>query len=276
MEQITRRKFLKLGLAGSVLLVSYPFMVERYLIQLNHYRVYLKNLPAGFQGFRIAHLTDIHYGSLTPLWLVEHVVAMANRQAANIIVCTGDYVHERDSIQQIDEVWPVLSKLTAPQGVFSVLGNHDHWASTSQSLKWLEHSNQNLRHRAVRIDQGNDHIWLGGCGDLWEDELGVDLAFSSAPPQDFKIMLAHNPDTTDRSFNTRLDLILSGHTHGGQVAIPFVGAPIVPVQNKNYTSGFFQTNNGTLFISRGIGWTILPVRFNCPPEIAVLELVNTA
>ncbi|NQU39869.1 MAG: hypothetical protein HQ523_07955 [Lentisphaerae bacterium] len=94
------------------------------------------------------------------------------------------------------------------------------------------------------------------------------------PESDCRIVLAHNPDTADTSFSSRVDLMLSGHTHGGQVRIPFIGPPVLPVRNKNYSSGLKSSLRGaTVFISRGIGWAILPVRFNCFPEIAVLELI---
>lgn len=270
-----RRDFLKLGISGSILLASYPTFIERYSFQVNHYRAAFPNLPAAFAGKRILQLTDLHYGKLMPLWLIEYIVALANHQQADIIVCTGDYVHHNQTREQLDQVWPVLSRLSAPLGVYSVLGNHDHWADTEVALEWLERSGQNIRHRSQRIEVAGEAIWLGGAGDLWEDVLGVDDAFAANQPEDFKILLAHNPDTADRTFSTRLDLILSGHTHGGQVRLPLLGTPVLPVENKHYNNGFFETKNGRLFISKGLGWTNYPVRFNCPPEIAVIELSRT-
>jgi hypothetical protein len=115
---------------------------------------------------------------------------------------------------------------------------------------------------------------IGGTGDLWEDELNIDAVFFNLDPDDCKILLSHNPDAVDTAYQTPLSLVLSGHTHGGQVVIPGWGAPIVPVKNKNYVSGLIQTLKTQLFISKGIGWAMYPVRFNCYPEIAVLHLVN--
>ena len=89
-------------------------------------------------------------------------------------------------------------------------------------------------------------------------------------------MLSHNPDSVDTGFKTPVSLVLSGHTHGGQIVLPFFGAPVLPVQNKKYSSGLIVTKKTKLFISRGLGWTIYPVRFNCYPEIALLQLVNPA
>ncbi len=117
-------------------------------------------------------------------------------------------------------------------------------------------------------------MWIAGAGDLWEDHKDLDEILRPIPEGDCRIVLAHNPDTADTSFNSRVDLFLSGHTHGGQVRIPFAGPPILPVRNKAYSSGLINSPRGTpVFISRGIGWAIFPIRINCFPEIAVLELV---
>jgi hypothetical protein len=274
--KITRRQFLKrassLGFMG--LLPSYPVFVERYIVLTNIYRVSVPNLPKAFSGFRIVQLSDLHYGFLVPLGLIRHVIARANRLGPDLIVCTGDYVHERNSAAQIDQVWPVLSQLTAPYGVYSVLGNHDHWADTARSDYWLKRTQQDLRHKVVRIERKGQNLWLAGAGDMWEDHRKLDVMLSKIPDSGCRIVLAHNPDSADTAFSKRIDLMISGHTHGGQVEIPFVGTPVLPVQNKNYSSGLKRSPRGSkVFISKGIGWAIYPVRFNCFPEIAVLELV---
>jgi predicted MPP superfamily phosphohydrolase len=276
MNEITRRNFLKrtflFGTLG--LLTGYPVFVERYIILTNFYRIAVPNLPREFSGFRIVQLSDLHYGFLVPLGLIQYVITRANLLKPDIIVCTGDFVHERNSVKQIDRIWPVLTQLNAPSGVYSVLGNHDHWADTERSDYWLKKTRQDLRHKIVEIERGGERIWLAGAGDLWEDHRNLDGLFSEVPDADCRILLAHNPDTVDTTYSTRIDLTISGHTHGGQVVIPFFGPPVLPVRNKNYSSGLKHSIRGSkVFISKGIGWTIYPVRFNCMPEIAVLELV---
>ena len=144
----------------------------------------------------------------------------------------------------------------------------------NRSLYWLERTGQNIRHDCKPIYDGSDRILIGGAGDYWEDELKIDKAFSCFDQNECRVLLAHNPDSVDTAFNTSLSLVLSGHTHGGQVVIPFLGPPVLPVKNKDYSSGLISTSRTQLFISRGLGWAIYPVRFNCYPEIAVLELVN--
>lgn len=275
-KRMDRRNFIKLGLFGGVsaLVASYPFFIERYLFQVNTYHVPVKKLPGVFHGFTIVQLTDLHYGFLMPLSVIKKVLHTVSSLKKDMIVCTGDYSHGKNNTKQLDIIWSELHKLRARHGVYSILGNHDHWADFERSLYWINRSGQNVRHKAVQIKRGGERIWLGGAGDLWEDDVGIDKAFQNVPSEECKILLAHNPDTADTTFNTRIDLIISGHTHGGQVKFPVLGTPILPVNNKKYASGFIRTKNTHLYISRGIGWAIIPVRFNCFPEISVLRLVS--
>lgn len=273
---MNRRRFLKMACYGgaAALLGSYPVLIERNLVQINHYRIPVPRLPRAFNGFRAIHLTDLHLGFLVSAAFVEKVIHTANSLEPDMILCTGDYVHARNSTNEIDAVWPMISRLSATHGVYSVLGNHDHWADTERSLQWLQRSGQSVRHTCKPIYRGKERIIIGGTGDLWEDELKLDACFSASDQGDCRILLTHNPDAVDTAFETPLSLIVSGHTHGGQVSIPFYGPPVLPVKNKRYTSGLIETEKGNLFISKGIGWSIYPVRFNCRPEIAVLELMT--
>jgi predicted MPP superfamily phosphohydrolase len=273
--KITRRQFLKRACSlGSIgLLGSYPIFVERYMVLTNTYRISVPNLSKAFAGFRIVQLTDLHYGFLVSLELIRHVVKRANKLKPDIIVCTGDYVHEKNSTTQIDQLWPILSELNAPLGVYSVLGNHDHWADTARSDYWLKKTGQDIRHKVIPIQREGQNLWIAGAGDLYEDHKDLDYILGQIPDTECRIVLAHNPDSADTIFSKRIDLMISGHTHGGQVSIPFVGPPVLPVKNKTYSSGLkISPRGGKVFISKGIGWTIIPVRFNCLPEIAVLEL----
>jgi predicted MPP superfamily phosphohydrolase len=140
----------------------------------------------------------------------------------------------------------------------------------------LERIGHNLRHHRTLIEQGKKRLVLGGAGDLWEDQLKIDQVFANSEENECRILLSHNPDSVDTPFKTPLSLVVSGHTHGGQVVLPFLGPPVLPVQNKKYSSGLIITEKTKLFISRGIGWAIYPVRLNCYPEIAVLKLLNPA
>lgn len=274
---MNRRTFLKLSAGASVaaFLASYPVFIERNIVTINRYRVYLDDLPRSFNGFTIAHLTDLHLGTLVSESFIKGVVDRTNSLKPDMIACTGDYVHKRNTIEEIEKVWPILAQLKAKHGVYSVLGNHDHWADTDRSLYWLKRSGQDVRHKSVLIEKEGDRLIVGGAGDLWEDELNIDAAFINSKSNDCRILLSHNPDSIDQNFTTKISLTLCGHTHGGQVRLPFLGAPVLPVKNKLYSSGLISTDKTQLFISRGIGWAIYPIRFNCYPEIAILELQRT-
>lgn len=277
-KTINRRRFLRLaGLGGVACAAGYPFLVERRLVFTNTCRVPLPNLPAAFAGLRIAHLTDLHYGGRMPLRRIKRIVERTNELGCDVIVATGDYVNGSESVRKIDEVWSALAKLRAPLGVHAVLGNHDHWADGGRSRQQLAETGQNLHNTTAALVRGKRRIHLVGAGDLWTDPTDLDPLLDALPESDCRIVLAHNPDSADADFRGRVDLFVCGHTHGGQVRIPFVGAPVLPVGNREYSSGLKASPRGTpVFISRGIGWAILPVRLNCPPEIAVLELTPAA
>jgi uncharacterized protein len=272
---MNRRTFLKNSCRISAgLVAAYSVFGERYIILTNSYRITVPNLPKPFSGFRIVQLSDLHYGFLVPMAVIRSVIERANALKPDLIVCTEDYVHQRNSCAQIDEVWPVVSQLTAPLGVYSVLGNHDHWADTARSDYWLKRSGQDLRHKSVIIERDGARFCLVGGGDLWEDHVSLKKLLREVPEAACRIVLAHNPDTADTEPYSRFDLMLSGHTHGGQVDIPYFGPPILPVENKTYSSGLKRSLRGDkVFISKGIGWAICPVRVNCFPEIVVLELL---
>lgn len=271
----SRRSFLRtacIGGAATIAAGSYPLLIERSLVQVNRYRIRVPHLPSELAGFTIAHLTDLHYGPLVSQTFLEGVVASTNALGCDLIVCTGDYVHERTETT-VNEVWPLLRRLRARFGVLSVLGNHDHWTSTALSVERLEASGQSVRHGRRAVVRGGRRLWFAGAGDLWEDHRDLDDTLEDIPDDECRIVLAHNPDTADTGYSRRVDLMIAGHTHGGQVRVPFVGAPVLPVRNKRYSSGLLTASKGhPLFISRGIGWAILPVRCNCFPEIAVLQL----
>lgn len=272
---MNRRRFLKLAATSVVagIVGSYPVFIERNLVQVNRYRIPVPNLPRQFNGFTIVQLTDLHFGTLVSLPFLGQVIGKANKLGKDVIVCTGDYVHKRNTAEEVNGIWPLLARLRAPHGVYSVLGNHDHWADADRSAYWLDRSGQNIRDGVHCFAREGKRVWLAGGGDLWEDHRNFDHILRNVPDGDCRIVLAHNPDSADSSFSQRIDLMICGHTHGGQVKIPFIGTPVLPVKNKNYSSGLKTSTKGqSVFISKGIGWAIYPVRFNCYPEIAVLEL----
>lgn len=267
----SRRVWL-LGMGASALTASYSVFIERYQVQVNHYDVFVPNLPPAFVGYQIAHLTDTHLGWMTSAAFLEEVVALVNDTGADLIAGTGDFVHHLR--KEVLGVWPLLGRLRARDGVCCVLGNHDHWADERESLARLEASGFSVRHRALPIERNGQRLLVFGAGDHLEDTFGLNGLLQTARPADCRIVLAHNPDTADQPRQGRVDLMLSGHTHGGQIRIPGYGPPVLPLDNKAYDQGLKTVGEMSLFISRGIGCVAVPVRFACAPEVAVLRLVD--
>ena len=271
MKKISRRTFLKLAAAGG-LLASYPTLIERHLVEINHYQIPLPRLPRAFENFTIVQLTDIHYRHYLSLRFIRHLIQKAVDIRGDIIVCTGDYGHKEDAA---DIIFSELSRLDARLGVYSILGNHDNWEYPEAALKWLDKTGQNLRYKQKYFERDGERLWIVGAGDLWTEHKSIDKLLVKIPEKDFRIVLAHNPDSADTSFRKKVDLFVCGHTHGGQVVVPFYGPPVLPVYNKSYSVGLKRSLRGEpVFISKGIGSSIIPVRFNCIPEIAVLKLVR--
>ena len=254
----------------------YGIFVERYLVRFPRYRIPVPNLPTAFVGMIVIHISDVHLSTLVPRWFIAGLLRRVAALQKDLIVTTGDNVLGRNVPERVDEVWSLLRELRAPLGVFSVLGNCDHRASAERSLQRLAESGQDVRGRAIAVEKNGQRVWIAGAGDLLEDHLPLDEVLANVPDGECRIVLAHNPDTADTAFDSRIDLMLAGHTHGGQVELPLIGIPMLPVKNKNYSYGLKAAPKGfPVFISKGIGWGIFPGRLNCFPEIPILELVRT-
>lgn len=275
LRKISRRQFLRAAVLATVGLGVYPWLAEHRFLRVNRYRVPVPRLPEAFRGFTIAQVTDPHLGPMVSADFLAGVIAQANGLGADLIAVTGDYVHGRGTPELVDEVWDLMTPLRAPAGVYAILGNHDY-GRKAQAKQLLAKSGWDLHDKAIPIRREGQTLWLAGTGDFRREPLPLDPLLERIPPNDCRIVLAHNPDSADTDHRQPVDLFVSGHTHGGQVRFPFIGTPdfALPVRNKTYTSGLKRSRQGeTVFICRGIGWSILPVRFLCLPELAVLELV---
>lgn len=232
-----------------------------------------KNIPKSFDGFRIAVISDLHYGFLNPEIWIQYLIHKTNNKNPDVILGVGDYVKKRNLNSELKIVWSMLKNLKAKEKVFFVNGNHDHWANHELALELLEKSGFSIRKKMEVIKKGSEEIAFIGLGDFWEDHFPID-ELKLTNKEIFTIALAHNPDTVNTFHTTKIDLFITGHTHGGQVRIPFLDySPVLPVKNKEFDKGLKVSNLGEMvFISTGIGWSILPVRFNCPAEIPILVL----
>lgn len=234
--------------------------------------IHIRRLGRAYDGLRIVQLTDIHHSLYTPLEDVERAVRMTNHLEPDLIALTGDYVTFSPTY-----IWPVaqvLGRLQARLGVFAVLGNHDFQADADEMTRALEaHHIRVLRNSHFGLHAGHHKLWLVGVDDLWWSADDLDAAMRHVPPSDPKILLCHNPLGIHMAAEHQIDLVLSGHTHGGQVRLPVVGALYTKSKlGKRFISGWNRLDGTQIYVSRGIGKVLLPVRVGCPPEIACLNL----
>lgn len=277
-----RRKFLKgtglatLGLAAAS--TVYPFLEAKWCRVMRQI-IPLPNLPASFRGTTIALLADIHHGPFVPLAYIRHVVALTNSLQADIVVLVGDYVHRHDHYiaPGIEE----LGKLQGALGRFAVRGNHDnqnyHGAHNFRPLSRAALADAklpDLNNSGVWIERGSARLRICGVGDLWTDRQDLRTALGDATERDAVVLLSHNPDFVETIRDCRVGLVLSGHTHGGQIVLPGYGAPVVPSRyGQKYLYGLVQGPSCPVFVTRGVGTVTPPVRFNCRPEVVLITLV---
>lgn len=272
---ISRRNFLKRGMLFGVVggLSIEGFVFEPRQVEVTNTSVYITDLPDGFDGFRICQLTDIHHGPYISRKFIEKAVEKANSLKPDLFALTGDYVSS--SPKYIQPVINTLSKLKAPYGTFAVLGNHDHWENAGLCYEVFgKNGIPVLTNTNKVITKKGSSICIAGVGDYMEDVQEPDKAFKGIPDNMPRILLSHHPDySEDLPKDTRVDLVLSGHTHGGQVQIPFLFAPIIPSRyGQKYVNGLVKNENTQVYVSRGVGMVGIPVRFSCPPEITIITL----
>lgn len=276
---LTRRKFLKLlggTIAGSSALIvggyEYGKEVEAHQLVVERVQIPLKDIQNSLVGFRIVQLSDIHLYPYIQLDFVHKAVTLANSLKPDLIVLTGDYVLQ--TAEAIFELAPVLATLNAKYGVFAILGNHDLWTDVKVVRAGLEEARLPLlRNEGISLNVAGATIFLAGVDDGWGGSPDLVTALDKAPAQAPVILLAHEPDLADGfSLDHRVSLQLSGHSHGGQIRLPGIGAPILPYLGQKYDQGLYKVNDTWLYTTRGIG-LITPFRLNCPPEITELTLI---
>ncbi|HEV2423552.1 MAG TPA: metallophosphoesterase [Terriglobia bacterium] len=231
----------------------------------------LRRLPAALDGLRIVHLTDIHHSIFTPLEEVERAVYLANRLEPDLVALTGDYV--TFSPAYIQPVARALGRLKARHGIFAVLGNHDFQVDADEITRALRSQRiRVLRNSRRPLRAGTETLWILGVDDIWWSSDDLPSALKGVPARDAKILLCHNPLGIWQASRHAIDLVLSGHTHGGQVRVPGFRHLYKSRLGERFVDGWNRLHNTQIYVSRGIGKVIVPIRFDCPSEIACLNL----
>lgn len=262
--------------AAAGALGAYAFLVEPLWLQVTRPRIHVRGLPPDLEGFRIALLTDLHAGEGTPLWLIRRACRLAMRARPDLVAVTGDLA--ADDWATFAPVLDALRCLRAPHGVYAVPGNHDHTVGIARWRREVRaHGGMvDLTNAAVLRRVGDARLCVAGVDDY---STGRPTLAELPPPEarDFTLLLAHDPDQAERARRAydAVDLVVSGHTHGGQVRLPFVGALRNPAEREDlYDEGLRRRPWTQVYVSRGIGTVHIPVRFLCRPELAVLELTG--
>jgi predicted MPP superfamily phosphohydrolase len=263
--------------------MGYSLFVEPRQLTITRRTLPIQNLPPSLQGLRLVQLSDIHHGPWLTLDFVHHIVAQTNALDPDLVLLTGDYVY--DSPRYIQPAIAALAELRPRIGTLAVLGNHDWYEGgpltrfecARHGIPLIDNTRVILTADRKLTRSADVGLCFAGIGDLWEDEPNYDAALAHLPPSMPRLLLSHNPDAAEdpRFLRTRhrVDLMLSGHTHGGQVRLPIVGAPVVPSKyGQKYAAGLVQGPRCPVYVSRGLGLSGLPVRFAVPPEVVLLQL----
>ncbi len=282
-SRMTRRQFLIGSGAAAAALALYAGEIARHEIDIVDRPIPIRNLPSPFHGYRIVQLSDIHLDEYTEPFFLERVVQRVNDLRPDCVLLTGDYVtlgaFTAIAVSAAHRGAEILSTLTAPLR-FAVLGNHDVAVSAPLVIQAIESKGiPVLVNRHIPIDRNGSRLWICGVDDPGTSFPDLNLAVPDQPNGPV-ILLAHEPDYADAVVQhprfPLIDLMLSGHAHGGQIRLPFLGPLVLPPMGRNYPEGLFRFSQMQLYVNRGIGTVGLPFRLNCPPEITVLTLNPTA
>jgi hypothetical protein len=243
---------------------------ETNSITVERVEIWLKRLPKEFDKFRVVQLSDVHHSPFTDVEQVTRAVEVANSLDADLIALTGDYVsHEAEFISPVAEM---LGRLRAKHGVYAILGNHDHWTDAELlTTAFRDEGIKVLINQGFRFEKNNASFWLAGVDDTMVGLADLHKALHGSKLNEMKFVLCHNPVILRRAEREKVDLVLSGHTHGGQIKVPGENNKPVLLTHRR-ASGLHRRGETQIYITRGIGTVVVPVRYQCPPEVSLLEL----
>ena len=287
-KQLTRRAFIRYSLRAAFLILIGSAFGLRNNVKTEMIRLRFSSLPSSFHGLKIVQISDLHASYWVNRTYLSQVVTQINAMPKNIVVITGDIL--TGSVNSFLKRWlpdnndtylpmviDVLSQLDDGPAKLAVLGNHDQGDGSVKTRQLTDELHgigfKVLRNDSLTITHGDEQIYIAGIDDLWYScDLSKTLA--NIPENAFKILLSHNPDiTTEIHKKMRIDLTLCGHTHGGQVKIPFITDYLMPINNPSrYLAGLVREDYGYTYVNRGIGTLVFPFRLGASPEITSFHL----
>jgi uncharacterized protein len=261
--------------------LHYARHVEPTWLEVNRLTVPVADLPAPFDSFRIVQLSDLHCSNKVGPEFVDRAIDLALAERPDLIVVTGDFIHH--GFRHIPQAAAHMRRLSAPLGVYAVLGNHDYSIRNALGLRRHRHLHRAvadalttegvrvLRNETVRLERDGSTLDLIGVDDLWSRTCDLDRALAECDPDQPRVVLAHNPRTVEHLAGRRCDLMLSGHTHGGQVDLPRLGRVVLGRKARRFAAGMYEIDGTNLYVNKGVGfgWRL---RYNVRPEVAVFTL----
>ena len=277
----SRRRFLRRALAGSGALLGggalWSAFGERTWLTAHPVSVPIADLPPALDGFTIAHLSDLHRGPFVSADHIREAASIAVSHSPDLIVLTGDHISY--SATYAKSCAEALSLLSAPHGLYAVLGNHEYWtgAVDRAANACRDAGARLLVNEAVPIDVADARWWLCGVDDIWEGRPDLDTTLANVPQEHLKILLCHEPDFADEAAKHGVHLQLSGHSHGGQVRLPGAGPIVLPTYGQKYPYRLQRVGETRtqVYTTTGVGVTFPPIRINCRPEVAILRMTTT-
>ena len=287
-QQVSRRSCLKGALYGAGGLALYSGEFERHWLEIVHQEITIDGLPPAFDGITVAQLSDIHLDEFTEPFLVRQSIDEINRARPDIVLLTGDYVSAqvlpRDlTVRAAWQCGKLLSQIQCPHR-YAIFGNHDIWAGEQHVGEALRaHGITVLRNSYLPVERDGARIWIAGiddpvCGQPDPDQT-IPASIRNLPGEPI-ILMCHAPDYVDElsrhPAGQAASFVLSGHTHGGQIRLPLIGALHLPPGGRKYVEGLFRVGPMQLYVNRGIGSVGVPFRFDCRPEITIFKLRATS
>jgi len=246
--------------------------IEPGRIELTRPVIPLPNLPPAWDGVRIAHLADLHFGGINDLGFMQRVVALVNAEKPDLVVNVGDFGGWNDDTRP--QLSRALAGIEAPLGSLAVLGNHDYdWFAVGVEKMLADAGIRLIDNDRVVLDRRGEKLAVAGVGDLDRSVQDLSAALADLPADAGRVLLTHNPDYAElMPAAPRVDLMLCGHTHGGKINLPLIGTPILPIKHRQYAAGLARGPHCPVYTSRGIGTTNPPIRFRCRPELPIITL----
>jgi predicted MPP superfamily phosphohydrolase len=264
----------------------YAGEIARHQLEILYHTIAVPRLPEAFAGMRVVQISDFHFEEFTESAFLRSVVGRVNALNPDLVALTGDFISSkplphRMALRFSPHCAEILSQIKCPLR-YAVMGNHD--ASVNPEAITRDLNGVGIRvlaNQSAVIERDGQRLWLAGIRDALEDNSGPNLSKALPSQRDKQkeplILLAHEPDFADYAVGHDISLVLSGHTHGGQILLPFLPPLLLPDLGKRYVHGYFKFQDGMqLYVNRGIGAVNLPFRFRCPPEITVITLQPAA